>query len=377
MRILHCFKVYRPDHNGGIEEAISRIVAGTAHDATSSILVCRLRGLGSKIVVDGCPVERTTTLGQISSLPISPTYLMRMIQRMRSADVIAFHAPFPFIDVGIQAGLRDDQALVIHWHADIVGRNWLRPLFEPLLRRSVDRADRIMVTDSAMVDSSPFLRSAPDKCRVAPYGIDTAWWSELDADDLSATENLRRSHGRLVAACGRLVSYKGFDVLIRAMKRVDAHLIIIGTGPLEAELRGLVQALGLSSRVTFAGFVDRPRQRQILNASTMFVLPSVTVAEGFGIVQLEAMSCGLPVINTKLPTTVPHVARHDLEGLTVPPGDEIELAASMNRLLGDPELAASLGSNGRLRAREKYGWAAFAALANSTYAEALASRRMR
>jgi rhamnosyl/mannosyltransferase len=293
---------------------------------------------------------------------------------MRDADVIALHAPFPLADLAIWPGLQQRQALVIHWHADIVGRDWLKPLYEPLVKRSVARADRILVTGEAMIDSSPFLRTAREKCRVAPYGIDTQWWTDLSPADRDAIRALREKHPRLVAACGRLVPYKGFDVLIRAMTQVDGQLVIVGSGPLDATLRSLIAELGLTDRVTLAGFVEREEQRRIFHAARLIVMSSVTVAEAFGIAQLEGMCCGLPVINTNLPTTVPHVARHEREGLTVEPYDESGLATAIARLLDDPEQASRFGQAGQVRARENYGWRSHAARVMQQYREALAGR---
>lgn len=375
MRVLHGFKVYQPDQNGGIEEAIFRITTGGPPDVTPAVLVCRTQGRGSHVVVGGIPVERTSTFGQISSLPISPSYLPRFRARLRDADVLAFHAPFPLIDLGIRMGfLRDDQALVLHWHAEIVGRKLLEPLFGPLLRNTVARADRILVTNPALIDASPYLAPARDKCQIVPYGIDTAWWKDLNADDEAAISEMRAKYPRLVVGCGRLVPYKGFDVLIRAIAKIDAQLVIIGMGPLEAELKALAASLGIENRVIFAGFLERPQQRRWLNAARVFGLSSVSAAETFAIAQLEAMCCARPVVNTALTTGVPLVARHGKEGLTVPPSDVDAFANALRQLLDDPDLANRLGAAGEQRAHQIYGWRSFATACNDAYRDALSER---
>src|SRR5262249_5271107 len=151
----------------------------------------------------------------------------------------------------------------------------------------------------------------------------------LNSEEQDRVSAIRTATPRLVVTCGRLVWYKGFDILIRAMNQLDAQLVIIGKGPLEAELRTLTENLGLKTRVTFAGFVDRSEQRIWLNAARLFVLPSTSEAEAFGIAQLEAMSCGCPVVNTSLPTGVPLVARDGQEALTVQPSNVGALAAAI------------------------------------------------
>ena len=116
---------------------------------------------------------------------------------------------------------------------------------------------------------------------------------------------------------GRLVGYKGYDVLIRAMQTVDGHCTIIGEGPLLADLQQLTTDLGVSGRVRFAGRLPRDEIKRLFHTAQVFAFPSVTEAEAFGIAQIEAMAAGLPIVNTHLATTVPLVARHDQEALTV------------------------------------------------------------
>lgn len=375
MRILHGFKVYTPDNHGGIVEAIARITAGTPSSDSASLLVCRYLGLGSKLEVDGLPVERTTTLAQFSSLPISPGFIPIFRKRLQDADVIAFHAPFPLIDIGLMLGIPRDKALVIHWHADITGRNLFQPVLHSLLKKSVERADCIIVSHPSIVEHSDYLAEYSAKCVVAPYGIDTDFWSSRPAEDEGRIRELRQKHQRLIVACGRLVPYKGFDVLLRALKLVDAHLIISGSGPLENKLRGVATASGVADRVTFAGYLSRKQQRQAFGAADLFVLPSVNKAEAFGIVQLEAMCSGIPVINTNLPTGVPWVARDGLEGLTVTPRDEQALAAAMSRLLDDRDLAKRLGAAANARAVSLFGWRKFAAEVAEQYRLAFSRRQ--
>jgi glycosyltransferase involved in cell wall biosynthesis len=375
MRILHAFKVYTPDQHGGIVEAIARITSGTPSGDSASLLACRYLGIGSTIEVEGLPVERTTTLAQFSSMPISPGYIPTFRRRMRNADVIAFHAPFPFVDIGLTLGFPSDKALVIHWHAEITGRNSFRPIFRPLLKKSVERADRIIVSHPSITEQSEYLAGYREKCVVIPYGVDTDFWCERPPGDETESLELRKKHPRLIVACGRLVPYKGFDVLLRALKSVDAHLIIAGSGPLEEELRNIAAAAGVADRVTFAGYLTREKQRLTFGAANLFVLPSVNEAEAFGIVQLEAMCCGIPVVNTSLPTGVPWVARGGMEGLTVAPRDEVALGAAISRLLDDSDLAKRLGAAGKARALSLFGWRKFASDVSEQYRLAFAKRQ--
>ena len=136
--------------------------------------------------------------------------------------------------------------------------------------------------------------------------------------------------GPRVLFIGRLVPYKGVDVLLRAMARVDATAWVVGDGPLRQALEGEAAGLGLADRVRFLGSLPDAEVVAHLHACDVFVLPSVTHAETFGMVQLEAMTCGKPVVSTNLRSGVPWVNRHEETGLVVEPGDAEGLADALD-----------------------------------------------
>jgi rhamnosyl/mannosyltransferase len=187
---------------------------------------------------------------------------------------------------------------------------------------------------------------------VIPYGIDTEQFEQCDAD---AVRSVRARYGeRLVISVGRLVYYKGFDVLIRAMASVRGKLLIVGDGPLRGELQALAVQLGVADKVVFAGEINNAGVTPYYHAADLFALASVARSEAFGIVQIEAMAAGLPVVNTSLDSGVPFVSLDGQTGLTVPPGNPQALAAAINRLLDDRGLRQSLGQAGVRRARQEF-----------------------
>jgi rhamnosyl/mannosyltransferase len=153
---------------------------------------------------------------------------------------------------------------------------------------------------------------------------------------------------------GRLVYYKGLDVLIQAMTKCPGTLALIGKGPLEAGLRRLCTDSGIASRVKFLGQVSDEQLVSFYHAADLLVLPSTQPTEAFGLVQVEAMACGLPVVSTDLPTGVPWVNQNGVTGLVVPPGDPDALAAAISRLLDDRALRTQMGEAGRRRAVEQF-----------------------
>jgi len=371
MRILHCYKTFFPEVIGGIPQIIAALAKGMEPRSTTAVLTARSRGFHRCYKSENIEVEAVTSFGTILSMPIAPSFPIVLRARARHFDVVALHAPFPLNDLGIIYGRRKP-AVVIHWHSEIIGQRDLVPIVAPFIRLALARAERIIVSDRSMLESSEFLRPHASKCVVIPFGVDLDYWQTLAPEQKRRVETLRTAHPRLIVANGRLVPYKGFDVLIDAMSRIDAQLVIIGDGPLGNALRETARRRGVDDRVVLTGPVPADELKVYLHAAGVFAFPSVSCAETFGISQIEAMAVGLPIVNTALATGVPSVARHGTEALTVPPRDPDELAASLSRLLDDPDLARRLGNAGRLRARNEYAEASFINRVEQLYADAVA-----
>jgi rhamnosyl/mannosyltransferase len=371
LRVLHAFKVFPPDVVGGIPEVIAYIAKGMAPRHASSLLVARSRGWGRRYTLDTIPVEALFSFGTLLSTPIAPSFPFVLARRSRQAALVALHHPFPLNDIGVALGLPSRTALVVHWHSEILRARPLAGLLAPLIRHTLARAQRIVVSHPTLVSESPFLAAHGEKCAIIPYGIDVPYWTELDGVQRRRVAELRSRYPRLVMATGRLVPYKGFDVLIEALRRVDATAIIVGDGPLRRDLLRLAQQRGVAERIILAGMLSRDDLKVHLHAAQLYAFPSVSAAEAFGIVQIEAMAVGLPIVNTDLPTGVPHVARHGLEALTVPPNEPAALAAAISQLLADRALAQRLGAAGRRRATADYDLENFVKRIEEVYDQAV------
>lgn len=353
MRVLHAYKIYRPDIDGGVPAVIANLVAHPASEIEQSILTARRRGWGRSVEIDGSPVRAVGSFGTLFSTPIAPNYIPTLIRRARRSDIVVHHAPLPLNDAALAYGLPDRVGLIVYWHAEILGYPLLKRLVSPMIHRVLERADRIIVSGQSMIDHSPFLHPHRNKCIAIPFGLDVAYWGAI------GSANARRYSSRHIVSLGRLVGYKGYDVLLRALVPLDATATIIGEGPLLKRLQALANDLGVGRRVSFAGRRSRDEIRQLFHSACLFAFPSVTSAEAFGLAQIEAMAAGLPIINTGLPTMVPLVARHDVEALTVAPGDPIALTAALGRVLNNPALAERLGRAARTRAFAEYDQSVF------------------
>lgn len=376
IKILHTYKVYRPDLDGGIPSVIATLSKPTGDHITHDILVARHNGRSHLLDIDGVPVEAVATLGTIFSTPIAPTYPFAFLRRAKASDIVIHHAPFPLADMSV-ARLPRDIALIVYWHADIVGYSLLQRLLTPVLLRTLMRADRIIVADSSTIEGSRFLAPFAAKCSVIPYGIDVEYWSTCTPQEKIASDTLRQKYPRMILAIGRLVPYKGFAVLLRAMKGVDGHAVLIGEGSLRKKLERLAEEIGVSNRVTFAGRLSDSEIKAHVHAARVLAFPSITKAEAFGIVQLEAMAAGIPVVNTALDSAVPRIARHGHEALTVRPNDPHTLAIALRRFLDEPSLAARLGKAGQIRARTEYSQEKYVSRMKDVYRDVVQQKQFR
>lgn len=373
MRLLQAYKVYRPDADGGVPEVISQLTALRECGDDIRILVARSRGLSRRYVADDTPVTAVGSLGELLSMPLAPTFPLELWRAARACDVLALHSPFPLNDLGLLLGVPDRVAVVVHWHAQVPEFGLATSLVTPFVRRTLERADRIIVSDKSLVagELAPF----DEKCVAIPYGIDVAYWSSLDDRQTSEAEQLRSKYPRLIVSTGRLVPYKGYPVLLQAMQDVDGELIIIGEGREYERLLAMARELGVADRVTFKGYLSRDDLKVHLHAAQLFALASISTAEAFGIVQIEAMASSLPVVNTDLPTAVPEIARDGIEGLTVTPGNPKALGAAIRRLLDDEETRTRMRHAALARAQDEYSQARFLERIRQVYSDALRARK--
>jgi len=248
-------------------------------------------------------------------------------------------------------------------------------LYKPILNAVFGRAQRVIAAAEENIASSDILTRFKDRCTVIPYGVDLRSF-ELTETEAVEVERRRATAGEgMVLFVGVLRPYKGVDVLLKAMARVRARLIVVGRGPNRLELSGLAARLGISGRVLFLGEVSDSERRILLHACDVFVLPSIDNREAFGIAQLEAMACGRPVIASDLPTGVRFVNKNQMTGLLVPPGDSDALAAALQRLLGDERLRQTLGNAAKKRAELEFSSDRMVRRVQQVYEEVLGGRR--
>lgn len=312
------------------------------------------------------------------------------LARISGFDVVHLHYPFIFGSELTLAGRltrsRRRQALLVHYKNRLVGNGARGAMFEayehtvaPALIRA---ADRVCVLSADHAGSVSYLRRAgtedPAKLIEMPNGVDASAFSP--GDDEGMRESLGIPADAVVAAfvatLDRAHHFKRLDLAIEGLARAsdDAHLVVAGGGELLPDFRTAAAEAGVAERVHFLDAVPHSELPRVLRAADLFLL-TTEPPESFGIVLIEAMACGLPVIASDYPG-VRAVVTEPETGLLVPQGDAGAVAAALDRMVAEgPAGRARIGAAGRARAEAEWNWPRLVERMDEAYRQAIEARR--
>ena len=353
-KVLQVYKDYYPPVVGGVEGHINLLANGLKDRGIKvEVLVSNTRAKLAIENINGIRVVKVPQLGRFASAPLNAS-LSAWVRRLgKDADVVHFHFPNPTGEIASLLA-RVGNKIVVTYHSDIVRQARMAKLYSPLLQRFLKGADVIIATSPNYVQSSDVLHQFRDKCKVIPFGIDLSRFAPNDNTERQVAAIRRNYEGSIALFIGKFRYYKGLYVLLEAMKMVEGSLLLVGIGPLENDLKKQVAADDeLKNRVFFLGELSDEDIVSHLHACDVFVFPSIFRSEAFGIVLLEAMACGKPLVSTELGTGTSFVNQHQETGLVVLPKDAKALAGAINYLFVNPEVREKFGKAARARV-EKY-----------------------
>jgi lipopolysaccharide/colanic/teichoic acid biosynthesis glycosyltransferase/glycosyltransferase involved in cell wall biosynthesis len=350
LRILHLGKYYTPDR-GGIETVVETLCRGERPSVDTQALVLNKANQTTVEALDDVPVRRVGSIANVGSVSVAPSLPLWLSRA--DADVIVLHEPNPMALLAY-AIARPEAPLIVWIHSEVIRPKLQYQLFyEPLLEFALRRAVRIVVASPPMLNL-PALARYQHKCTVIPYGLERSRY-RLSGVTASRVQAIRANlTSPIVLFVGRLVPYKGVDVLLRAVRGLDALTVVVGDGPCRMALMAMTVEAGLADRVRFMRDVSDAELLAWYHACDVLVLPSVSRQEAFGMVQLEAMLSGHPVVSTELQTGTSWVNAHERTGVVVRPGDVNELRGALGRLLGDHHLRDQFGDAARRRVIEMF-----------------------
>jgi glycosyltransferase involved in cell wall biosynthesis len=272
---------------------------------------------------------------------------------------------------------RKKKPLIVKYHGDpernmggIIYKTGVFFYSRYILEKVLSLADVIISPSEYYIDGSRFLGRYRAKIVAIPYGVNIAEFDIPYSKDECRDKLELPIDENIILFVGALSLYKGPDVLLKAMPKIikevpNTRLIFAGSGEMKEELEMLSKRLDIEKHVKFAGFVEKKVKTMYYKAADIFCLPSTMNTESFGIVNLEAMACSVPIVASNI-GGIPGVVKDGENGLLVPPGDTNALADTMIYLLENEEVREKMGKNGRKKV-EDYSWEKIAEMTEKVY----------
>ena len=347
MKILHVGKFY--PMSGGMERVMFDIVEDFSKKGHRCDLLCAAADKPGVITLnENGKIICTPTLFKVASTMITPAMIRELAKICHDYDIIHVHHPDPMANLALYCSNYKGK-VILHWHSDILKQKTLLKFYRPLQNWMIDRADLVIGTSPVYLEESTHLLRAKHKMACLPIGVEQVVAEAEEVKKIRAQYDGKK----IVFSLGRLVGYKGHKYLIDAAKYLDDDYVILigGTGPLFEEMKNQIKENHLENKVVLLGRVSDDELPNYYGACHVFCLSSIWKTEAFGLVQIEAMSCGKPIVATDIKGSgVPWVNLHGYSGLNVPPENPEALASAIQTLLSDSAVYEQFSS----QALERY-----------------------
>ena len=346
MRVLHFYRTSFPDSMGGVEQVIDQIARGANKlGIKTDVLSLTPERVPRTIEIGGYSAHRARLDFQIASTGFSMSAFLRFAQLAKKADVIHYHFPWPFMDV-VHFATRVKKPTVVTYHSDIIRQKHLLKIYRPLQWKFLDDISRIVATSPNYLATSDVLAKYKHKVSVIPIGLDKAAYPVPSPDKLTYWRD--RLGPKFFLFVGVIRYYKGLHILMEAAQGTDYSIVIVGSGPLEEELKNQAAQLGLRN-IHFLGFLPDAEKVALLTLCYGVLFPSHLRSEAFGISLLEGAMYGKPMISSEIGSGTTFINIGDETGLVVPPSDPLALRQAMRYLWEHPEQAATMGRRAEAR----------------------------
>ncbi|MGB9980624.1 glycosyltransferase family 4 protein [Methanobacterium sp.] len=366
--------------HGGTEIAAYQLARNIAKVDEVEIFTTSINSKDSHEISENMLIHRYGTVLKIAGANLSFNILYKPLNY--KIDIIHAHYNMPYSDYSaLRYAKKNKVPFVVTYHADAQEsggnfiRNWAQIIYNrSLLKNVLNGADVIIATSNSYIDESKFLGDYRDKIEVIPNGINLEEF-DINLSQEECRDKLGLPHDKkIILFFGNIVAYKGPHILLKAFSKVkaqfkDVKLVFAGRGGMQEELTKLAAKMSIENDILFTGYVDEGLKPFYYKSADIFCLPSITMAEAFGIVNLEAMACGIPVISSKL-GGIPDVIDDKETGLLVKPEDEKSLTDAITFLLENDDIARKMGNVGKRKVQE-YSWKKIAEKTEEVYEKLL------
>ena len=347
MKVLHFYKTYYPDSFGGVEQTIFQLASGLgSFGVDATVLALTQNHTDREIEVNGHKVFRSRSNFKLASTDFSFSVFWQFKELVEEVDIVHYHFPWPFMDL-LHLILNNKKPSLVTYHSDIVKQKYLLKLYKPLRNKFLKNIDAIVATSPNYLVTSDVLRLYQSKVEVIPIGLDKELYPKISVELSRYWKNIVGE--KFFLFIGVLRYYKGLNILLDALAICNFPTVIIGSGPIENELKAKATLLGISN-IIFLGQLSDNDKVVILDLSYSLIFPSHLRSEAFGISLLEGAMFGKPMISSEIGTGTSFINIDQETGIIVAPSSSIELHLAMKFLWDNPEIALKMG----LKALERY-----------------------
>lgn len=349
MKVLHVYRTYYPDSQGGGQEAIRQICLSTqALGVNNTIFTLSPHPSPKTIQRPEATVVRCRSWAAPASCDLGGVDAIATFRGLvKQADVVHYLFPWPFAD--ILHGFAPQKPSVLTYISDVVRQKWLKTAYAPLMWRTLKGMNAIVTNSPNYMHSSDVLSDDAVRSKLVQIPLGIVENSHVNEPDSNILSRLNLNAGEpFILFIGVFRYYKGLHTLIEASLKTKGRVVVVGAGSESARLKARVAQLGLQN-VTFAGYVSDVEKMALLKACRAFVLPSHLRSEAYGLVLVEASMCGKPMVTCEIATGTSYINLDYQTGFVVPPESPAALANAMNILLADQALAERLGRQARMR----------------------------
>lgn len=366
IKVLHVFKTYYPFSTGGVETVINDLSTGLRDQCIFEVLCVNEGDSQGGAVINGVPVTWVSALGGPRKSPLFNPYSLKIRKLLNWADIIHYHHPYPMCDLLFFSVARNKPSIVTY-HADIMMTGLLRNLYKPVEKMFLKLVDAVVCTSNVYCESSKLLNSIDREYEIIPLSLSE---SEFNSEK---TEN--RFEGTFEKLeyylfIGAHRWYKNLFELLAAAHSTDKKILIVGEGEETKQLKLFAKEKKLTN-VIFLGWVNEIEKQFLLKSCYALVLPSNNRAEAYGLVLLEAMRVGAPVITSDIESGMAFINIHNQTGLHFGERVNLELGDCFDILDNNLEKRNIMSMNAKKRFDTTFSFDKFLSAYENLYRKVL------
>jgi len=350
-KVLHVTSTYFPDTHGGVEEVIRQICLNTKpHGIENRVFTLSPNPFPQTIKIEGSDVFRAKKSFEIASCRFSIEAISKYKELIEWADIIHYHFPWPFADF-LHLFCKVSKKSIVTYHSDVVRQKNLNKLYTPVMHSFLKSMNKIITTSLNYSQSSKILKGYKDKVEIIPIGLNE---KSYPVPSKNETDLIQSKVGNdFILFVGMFRNYKGLNYLLKSAQDISTNIVIAGKGPLEKELKNIVNNLRLSN-IQFLGEVSEVEKVALFKLCRAVVLPSHLRSEAFGVTLIEGSMYGKPLISTEIGTGTSYINLNGKTGIVVPPRDSKSLKNAIIKISSDLSLSKKMGHSSRLRYEELF-----------------------